>query len=163
MTPARLALRTVRRRWPRAWATQLAIGAAACALELGAGWLPALSVAACASSTHMALQTLARRRELATLRALGMSKAALVLMLELEALWITCGAALPGLALGAGAAWGMERIAGLPHALAGQGAPLPVLLALAGTALAAALMPAVRAARHDVAHGLALLPPHQDA
>jgi predicted lysophospholipase L1 biosynthesis ABC-type transport system permease subunit len=159
VTPARLALRTVRCGWPRAWAAMLAIAGAACALELGTGWLPALSVAACASAANTALQTLARRRELATLRALGMSRTALVLMLELEALWITCGAALPGLAFGAIAAWRVERSASLPWTLAGQGA---ALLALAGSALLAALVPAIRAARHDVARGLALLPPHQD-
>ncbi|TQK05363.1 FtsX-like permease family protein [Herbaspirillum sp. SJZ107] len=171
MTPARLALCTVRRGWLRAWAALSAIGAAACMLELGAGWLHALSLAACASAAHMALQTLARRRELATLRALGMSGPALVWMLELEALWITCGGALPGLALGAIAAWGSGRSVGPPHLLPGQAAPLPAsgallplaaLVALAAACLLAALVPAIRAARHEVAHGLALLPPHQD-
>lgn len=174
MTPARLALCWVRYGRLRAWATLLAIGAAACMLELGAGWLGALSLAACASAAHMRLQTLARRHELATLRALGMSGPALVWMLELEALWITCGGALPGLALGAIVAWGSGRSIGPRHLLAGQAAPLlasgallPLsallaLLALAAACLLAALVPAIRAARHEVAHGLALLPPHQD-
>ena len=167
MTPARLALCTVRRGWLRAWAALLAIGAAACMLELGAGWLHALSLAACASAAHMALQTLARRRELATLRALGMSKPSLVWMLELETLWITCGGALPGLALGAIAAWGSGRSVGAPgqeaalHA-SGTWLALAALLALAAVCLLAALVPAIRAARHEVACGLALLPPHQD-
>lgn len=167
MTPARLALCTVRYGRLRAWAALLAIGGAACMLELGTGWLHALSLAASASAAHMALQTLARRRELATLRALGMSGPALVWMLELEALWITCGGALPGLALGAIAAWGSGRgvgRSGEATALLGSGAllPLSALLALSGTCLLAALVPAIRAARHQVAGGLALLPPHQD-
>jgi putative ABC transport system permease protein len=167
MTPARLALCTVRYGRLRAWAALLAIGAAACMLELGTGWLHALSLAASASAAHMALQTLARRRELATLRALGMSGSALVWMLELEALWITCGGALPGLALGAIAAWGSGRGVGRSGgeaAVLASGAllPLSALLALSGTCLLAALVPAIRAARHQVAGGLALLPPHQD-
>lgn len=174
MTPARLALYTVRRSWLRAWAALLAIGAAACMLELGVGWLGTLSLAACASAAHMALQTLARRRELATLRALGMSGPALVWMLELEALWITCGGALPGLALGALAARAGGCSAGPPQLapmqvapLLASGALLPLsallaLLALSGTCLLAALVPAIRAARLEVARGLALLPPHQD-
>lgn len=167
MTPARLALCTVRRGWLRAWAALLAIGAAACMLELGVGWLHALSLAACASAAHMALQTLARRRELATLRALGMSKPSLAWMLALEALWITCGGALPGLALGAIAAWGSGRSVGPSEqeaALRASGAwlPLAALLALAAACLLAALVPAIRAARHEVARGLALLPPQQD-
>lgn len=172
MTPARLALCTVRYGRLRAWAALLAIGAAACMLELGMGWLGALSLAASASAAHMALQTLARRRELATLRALGMSGPALVWMLELEALWITCGGALPGLALGAIAAWagggspGPLHLAPMQAALllaSGALLPLSALLALSGTCLLAALVPAIRAARHGVAHGLALLPPHQDS
>jgi len=171
VTPARLALYTVRRSWLRAWAALLAIGAAACMLELGVGWLGTLSLAACASAAHMALQTLARRRELATLRALGMSGPALVWMLELEALWITCGGALPGLALGALAARAGGCSAGLPQLAPMQAAPLlasgallplSALLALSGTCLLAALVPAIRAARLEVARGLALLPPHQD-
>ncbi|RYF02228.1 MAG: ABC transporter permease [Oxalobacteraceae bacterium] len=167
MTPARLAMCTVRHGRLRAWAALLAIGAAACMLELGTGWLHALSLAASASAAHMALQTLARRRELATLRALGMSGPALVWMLELEALWITCGGALPGLALGAIAAWGSGRgigRSGEAAAVLGSGAllPLTALLVLSGTCLLAALVPAIRAARHQVAGGLALLPPHQD-
>lgn len=167
MTPSRLALCTVRRGWLRAWAALLAIGAAACMLELGAGWLHALSLAACASAAHMALQTLARRRELATLRALGMSKPSLVWMLELETLWITCGGALPGLALGAIAAWGSGRSVGAPgqeaalHA-SGTWLALAALLALAAVCLLAALVPAICAARHEVACGLALLPPHHE-
>jgi len=162
VTPARLALRTVRRGWPRAWAALLASAGAACMLELGAGWFTALSLAGCASAAHVALQTLARRRELATLRALGMSAAALVWMLELEALWITCGGALPGLVVGAIGAWGSGRSIGTFLPEPGLLLPLAVLLALAATCLLAALAPAIRASRHDVAGGLALLPPHQD-
>ena len=172
MTPARLAVRMVHCGQPRARAAMLAIAGAACVLALGAGdmwaWVPPLSLVACVSAASMALQTLSRRRELATLRALGMSRPSLVLMLELEALWITCGGALPGLGIGAAATWSAQRVAGMPRLLPGQGATTPsglgALLALViGAALLAALVPAIRAACRDVAPGLAVLPPHQEA
>lgn len=150
----------------------LAIGAAACMLAIGGGELrvlvPLLSLVACVSAAATALRTLARRRELATLRALGMSRLSLVLMLELEVLWITCAGALPGLGLGVVAAWRTQRSIGLPRLLAERGmttlsglGPLLALVIIA--ALLAALVPAIRAARHDVAAGLAVLPPHQEA
>jgi len=170
VTPARLALRTVRRGRPRVRAAMLAVAGAACMLELGTGEmrLPVLSLVACVSAAATALQTLSRRRELATLRALGMSGPSLVLMLELEALWITCGGALPGLGIGAAAAWSAQHIAGMSCLPPGQGAAtlsgLGLLLALViGVALLASLVPAIRAARRDVAPGLAVLPPHQEA
>lgn len=172
MTPARLAWRTVRCGRPRAWAAMLAIGAAACMLAIGGGELrvlvPLLSLVACVSAAATALRTLARRRELATLRALGMPRSSLVLMLELEVLWITCAGVLPGLGLGAVVAWRTQRSIGLPRLLAeremttlsGLGALLALVII---AALLAALVPAIRAARHDVVAGLAVLPPHQEA
>ncbi len=144
-----------------------AIGGAACMLELGVDWLEALFLAASASAAHMALQTLARRRELVTLRALGMSGPSMVWMLVLEALWITCDGTLPGLALGAGTNWGSAHSVGpsgpkAPLFASGVWLPLTALLAPAAACLLAVLVPAIRAARHEVARGLALLPLHQD-
>lgn len=124
-----------------------------------------LTLVACAVAANTSLQTLARRRELATLRALGMPRPALVLMLELEALWISGAATLLG--MGAGAAFGLvlpEQAVALrlahtaPSLLSLCALAVPVL----GVALLAALVPACRAARHDVALGLALIPAHQE-
>jgi putative ABC transport system permease protein len=165
MNLARLALRTVLRGRPRAWGALLAVAGATCALALGAGRLPALALVACGMAAHTSLQALARRRELATLCALGMPRPALVLMLELEALWISAAGTLLG--MGMGAAWRQvvpDQGAALP--LAHAGPALSSLCTLAGPVLGvtllAALVPAIRAARHDVARGLALIPAHQE-
>lgn len=148
MTIVRLALRTVLFGRPRAWTAMLAAALVAAALGCGAGRVPALAILACVMAAHSALQTLARRRELASLRALGMHRTALVLMLELEVLWITCLGMLPG--------QGASLLAG------GKALALPETMAMVGTSLLAALVPAIRAARCDVAQGLALIPAHQE-
>lgn len=158
MNPARLALLTVLHGRPRAWPAALTVAGAVCALGFGAGWSVVLTLVACAVAANTALHAMARRRELATLRALGMPAWRLVLMLELEALWITFLGALAGLGCGALAAWPVHRIAGLTRTLPDQ---LALSAALLGTALLAALVPAIHAARQDVASGLALIPPHQ--
>lgn len=175
MNPARLALRTVLRGRPRGWGALLAVAGAACALALGGGRLPALALVACGMAAHTSLQTLARRRELATLRALGMPRSALVLMLELEALWISVAGTLLGIGIGAVSGWAAGCLAGPGLALPAQGAALrlaqagpspsslyALAVAVLGVALLAALVPALRAARRDVALGLALLPVHQE-
>jgi putative ABC transport system permease protein len=115
-----------------------------------------------------ALQGVVRRRELATLRALGMRKASLVLLLELEALWITSIGTLLGLVAGGLMAWVANHAATAWPGAPEQGVPLlltpaldavlPGLAALLGTAALAALVPAIGAARHDVARGLDVLP-----
>lgn len=148
MNLAGLALRTVLCGRPRAWSAMLAAALVAGALGCGAGRLPALTVLACVTAAHTALQALARRRELASLRALGMRRKAVVLMLELEILWITCLGMLPGLGAGLLAS--------------GMLAALHEAAEMLGIGLLAALVPAIRAARADVAQGLALIPPHQE-
>lgn len=148
MNLARLALRTVLFGRPRAWVAMLATTLVTAALGCGADRVPALAILACVMAAHSAVQTLARRRELASLRALGMRRTALVMMLELEIVWITCLGALPGV----GAAL---LASGTPPALHQAAEVL-------GAGLLAALVPAIRAARDDVARGLALLPAHQE-
>jgi len=137
----------------------LAVASVMAALTLGASLVPMLALAACLVGTGTALQTLARRRELATLRALGMPMASLVLMLELEALWISLMGTLMGLGAGRAAArFANPAVESLPALLQ--------CLWMAGTVLAAgllaALVPAIRAARYDVALGLALIPARQE-
>ena len=148
MTIVRLALRTVLFGRPRAWLAMLAAALVTAALGCGAGRVPALAVLGCVMAAHTAVQTLARRRELASLRALGMHRTALVLMLELEVLWITCLGMLPGQGAGLLAS--------------GTTLALPETMQMVGASLLAALVPAIRAARDDVARGLALIPAHQE-
>ena len=173
--PACLALRTALAGRPGARVAVLALGVDVGALAFGAGRCQAwqmvaamgLALVGCVVAATMSLRTQARQRELATLRALGMSRCALVLMLELEALWISGIGTLLGL-LGSGAA---ERIAGGwparpgdPATLIGAGSGMPLLAgmcSIAGVTVLAALLPALHAARRDVA--LAVLPVHQDA
>ena len=159
MILARLALLTVLRGRPRAWPSIVAVAGAVCASSFGAGWMAVLALVACIVAANTSLHALARRRELATLRALGMPAASLVMMLELEALWITFLGTLAGVGGSILAAWPVHRMTGWTR-------PPPELLTLAlallGTALLAALVPAIRAGRHDVAASLALIPPHQE-
>jgi putative ABC transport system permease protein len=179
---ARLALRNVLGGRPRAWPAVLAVAAAVCVLGLAAGCIAGeqaralspihiqagalvlrcvlgavLATVAAAVAATAALQGMARRRELATLRALGLRKRELVLLLELEALWITS----IGMLLGLVAGGVMARIAN--HAaplllIPAMDAVLTGLALLLGTAALAALVPAIGAARHDVARGLDVLP-----
>jgi len=115
---------------------------------------------ACAVGSSASIRTMARRHELATLRACGMRRATLVLLLELKALWITVIGALLGFGIASLAAWSIRQ----------ESRPLPepdllrvasVIGVLIAVFLLAALVPALQAARHDVARGLALL--HPDA
>lgn len=197
MNLAHLALRNVLAGRPRAWPALLAVAAAVCVLGLAAGriageqaralspiqaqaWALALRcvlatmlvVVAAAVAASAALQAVTRRRELATLRALGMRKRDLVLLLELEALWISLIGMLLGLVAGGGIAWVANRAASAWQGVPEQGVPLLLapamdailagLGALLGTAALAALVPAIGAARHDVARGLDVLPAHPE-
>lgn len=174
--PACLALRMLLCGRARARVAVLALALDIGTLAFSAGRFPGwhavtamgLAVVACIAAATVALRAQARRRELATLRALGMSRWALVLMLECEALWISGAGTLLGL-LGSSAA---ERIAaswqarpGDPAALIATTAGMPLLASLcgiAGVTVLAALVPALHAAREDVALALALLPRHQE-
>jgi putative ABC transport system permease protein len=172
----RLALRNVLAGRPRAWPALVTVAAAVCALDLAGGgaltpgstraealaWravvVAALVVVAATVAATATLQGVARRRELATLRALGMCKLSLVLLLELEALWITLIGTLLGLVVGSLMAWVANRSALVPAC----GVMLCGLGAVLCTAALAALVPAIGAARHEVARGLAVLPAHPD-
>jgi ABC-type lipoprotein release transport system permease subunit len=106
-----------------------------------------------------------RRTQLATLRALGMRRDAIFRLVGAEALWIVVLGSIMGLAASGLIAWVANRaalsLAGEPglsappmlveldfeHMLLGLGAVLVV-------AVLAALLPALRAARADVARGL---------
>lgn len=174
--PACLALRTVLAGRPRARVALLAVGVDVGALAFGAGRLQGwhalaamgLALVACVVAATMSLRAQARRRELATLRALGMSRCCVVLLLELEALWISGIGTLLGL-LGSSAA---ERLAagwpawpGDPATLIVTGSGMPWLASvcsIAGVTVLAALVPALHAARQDVALALAVLPPQQE-
>lgn len=193
MNLARLALRNVLAGRPRAWPAVLAVAAAVCVLGLAAGriaseqaralspihgqagalalrcvMLAVLAVIASAVAATAALQGVARRRELATLRALGLRKRGLVLLLELEALWITSIGMLLGLVAGGVMAWVANRAIVVWQGVPEEGVPMLLtpaldamvsgLAALLGTAALAALVPAIGAARYDVARGLDVLP-----
>ncbi len=122
------------------------------------------AVIAASIAATMSINVLERRREVATLRALGMRSHSVFLMLVTEAL----GMALMGVAaslIGSGViAWVINRMSlsdGAPQALAGA---MPVELdvnrmmmavaAVLAVALMAALVPAFKAARAHVAAGL---------
>lgn len=108
-----------------------------------------------------------RRREVATLRALGMRGRAVVAMFSVEALLMAAGAVMVGLVGSGSSAWIVNR-AGLSW-MAQQQAPMlveleagPMLMAAVTAmavalvaALVAALAPALKTARADVAEGLA--------
>ena len=183
MTLAQLTLRTVLVGQPRAWTAVLALAAAAGALARTTGPTLALdkedllllAIIACIVAATTSLHTFARRRELATLRALGMPKSALVLMLELEALWISICGILLGLGGGAMLAWCAGHLGGPWQTLPKEGAALrmaeagstlaglaAVLAAVLTVTVLAALVPAIRAAHRAVAPGLALIPARQE-
>ncbi|NHZ42302.1 ABC transporter permease [Massilia aquatica] len=122
------------------------------------------AVIAASIAATMSINVLERRREVATLRALGMRSHSVFLMLVTEAL----GMAVMGVAaslIGSGViAWVINRMSlsdGAPQALAGA---MPVELdvnrmmmavaAVLAVALMAALVPAFKAARAHVAVGL---------
>ncbi|MEU9234210.1 FtsX-like permease family protein [Streptomyces subrutilus] len=114
----------------------------------------ALVIAALGIANTLALSVLERRKEIGTLRALGVDRAGVARMIRLEALLLGgLGAAL-GTGLGVFLGWALGRT--LQESVAGYTLVLPwgrlalgVLLALAG-ALLASLWPARKAARVDI-------------
>jgi putative ABC transport system permease protein len=122
-------------------------------------------VAACVGAT-MSMNALERRRELATLRALGMGRRGVFATLVAEALWIGVAGVLLGMAASGVLAWVVNRVA-LSYATQPSLSQPPMLVeldlvnmlaamgAVLGAALLAALLPAIKAARGDVAAGLA--------
>lgn len=115
----------------------------------------ALAIAALGIANTLAMSVLERRKEIGTLRALGLDRAGVTRMIRLEALLIGgLGAAL-GTVMGVFLGWALGRT--LQESVAGYTLVLPwgrlalgVLIALAG-ALLASLWPARRAARVDIA------------
>ena len=144
--------------WPEqsaSWATERK--AAIAAFDSIAGMVFAVIAATIAAS--MSISVLERRREIATLRALGMRSSSMFFMFLAEAL----GMALAGVVLSAVAsallAWGLNRAA-----LAGAGTlaveldgerMLMAIVAVLAVTLLAALVPAFKAARAPIAPALA--------
>lgn len=114
----------------------------------------ALVIAALGIANTLAMSVLERRKEIGTLRALGMDRAGVTRMIRLEALLLGgLGAAL-GTVLGVFTGWALGRT--LQESVVGYALVIPwgrlalgVLIALVG-ALAASLWPARRAARVDI-------------
>lgn len=147
------------------WITQH--GAAELAFDSIAGMVFAVIGATIAAT--MSMNALERRREVATLRALGMGSIPVFLMLVAEALWM----ALAGVALslvGSGLiAWIINRVSlsGTVGQVLGS-APMMVeldfqrmlmaIVAVLAVTLLASLVPAFRAARAPIAPALAALP-----
>ncbi|WP_310722838.1 FtsX-like permease family protein [Streptomyces sp. N2A] len=115
----------------------------------------ALAIAALGIANTLAMSVLERRKEIGTLRALGLDRAGVTRMIRLEALLLgTLGATL-GTVMGVFLGWALGRT--LQESVVGYELVLPwgrlalgVLIALAG-ALLASLWPARRAARVDIA------------
>ncbi|NHZ92541.1 FtsX-like permease family protein [Massilia sp. CCM 8733] len=123
------------------------------------------AVIAASIAATMSITVLERRREVATLRALGMRSHSVFLMLVAEALGMAVMGVVASLVGSAVIAWVINRVSladGAPQALAGA---MPVELdvnrmmmavaAVLAVALMAALVPAFKAARAHVAAGLA--------
>ncbi|MFF4317846.1 FtsX-like permease family protein [Streptomyces sp. NPDC001568] len=114
----------------------------------------AMVIAALGITNTLAMSVLERRKEIGTLRALGMDRAGVTRMIRLEALLLGgLGAAL-GTVLGVFLGWALGRT--LQESVVGYALVIPwgrlalgALIALAG-ALLASLWPARRAARVDI-------------
>jgi putative ABC transport system permease protein len=125
-----------------------------------------LALVAAAVGATMSMNGLERRRELATLRALGMGRGGVFTTMAAEALWIGVAGALLGMAASGVVAWVVNRAA-LSYATQPSLSQPPMLVeldlanmlaamgAVLAVALLAALLPAINAARADVAAGLA--------
>ncbi|WP_406207756.1 ABC transporter permease [Kitasatospora sp. NBC_01560] len=114
----------------------------------------ALAIAGLGVANTLAMSVLERRKEIGTLRALGLDRAGVARMIRLEALLLGgLGAAL-GTVMGVFLGWALgrtlqEHVVGYTTVLPWGRLALGVLVALAG-ALAASLGPARRAARVDI-------------
>jgi putative ABC transport system permease protein len=125
-----------------------------------------LVLVAAAVGATTSMNALERRRELATLRALGMGRGGVVATLSAEACWIAALGILLGMAASGLVAWVTNRAA-LSYATQPSllqppmlvelnlGHMLPALAAVMAVAVLAALLPALKAARAEVGAGLA--------
>ncbi len=114
----------------------------------------ALAIAALGIANTLAMSVLERRKEIGTLRALGLDRAGVTRMIRLEALLLGALGATVGTVMGVFLGWALGRT--LQESVVGYELVLPwgrlalgVLIALAG-ALLASLWPARRAARVDI-------------
>lgn len=122
------------------------------------------AVIAASIAATMSINALERRRELATLRALGMRSHAVFLMLVTEALGMALAGVAASLVGSALIAWAINRLTLADGALQAVPGTLPVeldvnrmlmaVMAVLAVALMAALVPAFKAARAHVAAGL---------
>lgn len=114
----------------------------------------------------LALDEMERRREMATLRAIGMTPAWLFIHIAAQALWMAATAAAASLLASGVLAWMANRIAMSSTPAGGLDSPQMMveldfdrmgmaLAMLAAVALAAALAPALRATRADLGRNLA--------
>ncbi|HZV65583.1 MAG TPA: FtsX-like permease family protein [Telluria sp.] len=126
----------------------------------------AFAVIAATVAATVSMNALERRREVATLRALGMHSSRVFLMFSAEAMWMASLGVLCSLVGSSVISWVVNRAAlsyGTHHAL--KRAPMLVeldfermtmaVVAALAVALLASLVPAFKAARADVAEGLA--------
>ncbi|MET9469521.1 ABC transporter permease [Streptomyces sp. NPDC006544] len=114
----------------------------------------ALVIAALGVANTLAMSVLERRKEIGTLRALGLDRAGVTRMIRMEALLIGALGAAVGTIMGVFTGWALSRtlqesVAGYALVIPWEQLALGVLLALAG-ALLASLWPARRAARVDI-------------
>lgn len=114
----------------------------------------ALVIAALGIANTLAMSVLERRKEIGTLRALGLDRAGVSRVVRLEAVLVGALGAVVGTVLGVFLGWALSRT--LQESVEGYALVLPwgrlalgVLIALVG-ALAASLWPARRAARVDI-------------
>ncbi|MFC9292955.1 FtsX-like permease family protein [Streptomyces sp. NPDC057011] len=114
----------------------------------------ALAIAALGIANTLAMSVLERRKEIGTLRALGLDRPGVARMIRLEALLLGGLGATLGTVMGVFLGWALgrtlqERVVGYTLVLPWERLALGVLIALAG-ALLASLWPARRAARVDI-------------
>ncbi|MGY5124303.1 ABC transporter permease [Streptomyces nigrescens] len=114
----------------------------------------ALVIAALGIANTLAMSVLERRKELGTLRALGLDRAGVTRMIRLEALLLGALGATLGTVMGVFLGWAVGRtlqanVAGYELVLPWGRLALTILIALTGSLLAS-LWPARRAARVDI-------------
>jgi hypothetical protein len=137
-------------------------------LEFTCAVAVALVLAWATLASTLAIGTLERRRELAILRALGMRRRRVFVLLTAEAVWMAMAAGALSLSASSLIAWIANRVA-LSIATAPSLVPPPLMVeldpgrvlagagAVLGMALLAAFLPALKAARADPVRGLATL------
>ncbi|MFL6674774.1 MAG: ABC transporter permease [Massilia sp.] len=134
-------------------------------------WAAVLALVGATLAATLAIGAFERRAQVATLRALGMRRRTVFMMIAAEAVWISWFACALGLAGSGVVAWVANRAA-VPYAAQPNLAPPEVLLELdfgrillgfgsvLAVALLAALMTGRKAARAEVARGLRGDPGH---